>query len=134
MTAARTPGRDRGETSIETVLLVPVLLSVLFVGVHVASLGRAGQVAHLAARRAAETAAFAGTSGMGPVIARSTALQVVHDLGGTVEGPVLVTFASGDPTVTVRLRVSGIVPGLPIVIGRSATVASERFIDADVRR
>lgn len=134
MTAARTPGRDRGETSIETVLLVPVLLLILFVGVHVTSLARAGQVAHVAATRAAETAAAMGPTGMGPELTRSAAFAVIDDLGGSVDGPIVVSHTRGHSTVSVRLRIQGVVPGLPVVVTRSVTVASEMFIDADRRR
>ena len=134
MTAARCPGRDRGETSVETVLLVPVLLLVLFVGAHVASLARAGQVAHIAATRGAEAAAAFGPDGPGAGIGRGAAMQVVHDLGGAIESPPVIRFLNGRAVSTVRLRIEGVVPGIPTVVSRTVVVAPETFIDSDVRR
>lgn len=134
MTAARRPGRDRGETSVETVLLVPVLLLVLFVSAHVASLARAGQVAHVAATRAAETAASFGPTPTGTMLARDAALAVVHDLGGAADPAPLIRFVQGRAAVTVHLHIEGIVPGLPVSVSRTVVVAPETFIDSDVRR
>ena len=134
MTAALIQGRSRGETSAETVLLVPVLLLVLFIGVHVASLARAGQVAHVAATRGAEAAASADFGPMRTRTAIGAVLATVHDLGGRVDAAPSIVNVDGRPTVTVRLRIDGIVPGLPVVVSRSVSGAPETFIDADVRR
>lgn len=134
MTTVLIQGRGRGETSVETVLLVPVLLLVLFIGVHVASLARAGQVAHVAATRGAEAAASSDPGAMRTRIAVGAVLGTVHDFGGTIDGTPTVANIDGRPTVTVRMRIEGIVPGLPVIVSRSVSGASETFIDADVRK
>ena len=134
MTAARVRGRDRGETSVESVLLVPVLLLVLFIGVHVSSLARAGQVAHVAAARAVESAAAVDAGSLRTEMAVGAVRATVHDLGGELDSLPRVGFRDGRPMVTVRMRISGVVPGLPVVVVRTVVGAPETFVDSDVRK
>jgi len=134
MTAATCPGKDRGETSIQTVLLVPVILSLLFISVHAAALGHAGQVASVAANRGVQLAASSDGSSMSTFVIRQEVRRTVMDLGSRLQSEPLFSAYGGNARVTVRIAVPGIVPFLPAVVSRSASAPLERFIEEQDRR
>jgi hypothetical protein len=134
MTAATCPGNDRGETSIQTVLLVPVILSLLFISVHAAALGHAGQVASVAANRGVQLAASSDDSSVSTFVIRQEVRRTVMDLGSRLQSEPLLSAYGGNARVTVRIAVPGIVPFLPAVVSRSATAPMERFIEEQDRR
>jgi hypothetical protein len=134
MTAATSPGNDRGETSIQTVLLVPVILSILFVSVHAAVLGHAGQVASVAANRGAQLAASSNNSSESTFVIRQEVRRTVMDLGSQLRSEPQLSAHMGHVRVTVRIAVPRIVPFLPDVVARSASVPIERFIEEQDRR
>jgi hypothetical protein len=134
MTAATSPGNDRGETSIQTVLLVPVILSILFVSVHAAVLGHAGQVASVAANRGAQLAASSNNSSESTFVIRQEVRRTVMDLGSQLRSEPQLSAYMGHVRVTVRIAVPRIVPFLPDVVARSASVPIERFIEEQDRR
>ncbi|CAB4612509.1 unannotated protein [freshwater metagenome] len=134
MTAATSPGNDRGETSIQTVLLVPVILSILFVSVHAAVLGHAGQVASVAANRGAQLAASSNNSSESTFVIRQEVRRTVMDLGSQLRSEPQLSAYMGHVRVTVRIAVPRIVPFLPDVVTRSASAPIERFIEEQDRR
>lgn len=123
---------SRGETSSQTVILLPALLLMLWVGVHVALLLHSGNVAtavaDVVARRAA---AFGGADG-GSLdrLADTTASELSAEL--TTE-PV-VRWNTETVAVTVTIRGPSLVPFLPDRVSRSATVPIEKFMTEEERR
>lgn len=132
--AATSPGNDRGETSIQTVLLVPVVLGILFVIVHAAALAHAGQVASLAANRGAQLAAASEGTSVSAFMVRQEVQRTVRDLGNILDSTPQLTSFRGNINVTVRVSVPRIVPFLPNFASRSATAPMERFIEEQDRQ
>lgn len=119
---------DRGETSIQTVLLVPVMLTILFAGVQVGSLARAGQVAGIAAFRGAQLAAAAdGSAGQTVAVLREID-NTVNELGSHATSAPQVEIGRRAVRVSVTVDVAQIVPFLPTSSTRSVTMAREIFI------
>jgi Flp pilus assembly protein TadG len=122
------PGRNQhGSTSIQMVILMPALFSVMFLGMQAALMYHARTVAIAAAQEGARTAA--GENG---TIARgvAAAASFVADAGGndviigaTVSGSRSDTQAS----VTVRGVSLSVIPGWSPPLEQSATVPVERL-------
>jgi len=123
---------SRGETSAQTVIVLPALLLMLWTGVHVALLLHSANVAAAVADAVARQAAAFGGSSSGDLaaLADSTARELSGDLVGAPE----VLVADGSVTVTVTVRGPAIVPFLPEQITRSSTAPLERFLTAEQRR
>ena len=133
MTAAAFPGGDRGETSIQTILLVPVVLGILFVVVHSAALAHAGQVASRAANRGAQLAASSDGTSESNFFVRQEIQRTISELGNTLESVPQITAYGGTVNVSVRISVSRIVPFLPHRISRNASAPLERFVEEQDR-
>lgn len=134
MKAATFPGSDRGETSIQVVLLVPIILSIFFACVHAAALAHGAQVAALAAMRGAQiSASIDGTTGS-RVLMRSEVHRTVNEMGNTLESEPQFSVYQDTVLVAVRVSIPGVVPFLPTSVSRSATVPLERFIEEQERR
>jgi hypothetical protein len=118
---------DRGETSIQVVVLVPVMFAIFFLGVHVAALAHGAQVANVAATRGAQVAATS-TSDMPSASVTQEVLQVVTELGSKLRMTPAISATADSVRVTVVLHVQSIVPFLPTSVTRSAIVSRERFI------
>lgn len=134
MTAATCPGNDRGETSIQTVLLVPVILSLFFVAVHAAALSHAGQIASVAANRGAQMAASSDGSSASASAIREGIQRTVLELGSQMSSESQFSTYSGSVEVTVRISVPRVVPFLPNTVKRSASAPLEQFIEEQNRR
>lgn len=134
MTAATFPRKDRGETSIQTVLLVPVILSMFFVAVHAAALSHAGQIASVAANRGAQLAASSDGSLASVLAVRQGIQRTVTELGSKLHSEPQFSTYSGTVEVTVRISVPRAVSFLPHTISRSASAPLERFIEEQDRR
>lgn len=123
---------SRGETTAQTVILLPALLLMLWVGVHVALLLHSGNVAlavaDVVARRAA-TADAADERSL-DALGDSTAAELSADLLGH---PV-VQRTDDTVRVTVTVRGPRLVPLLPDSVSRTATVPIEQFLTEDQRR
>lgn len=120
--------RDRGETSIQAVLLVPVVLGIFFLGVHATALAHGAHVANAAAIRGAQIAAFSTSDGNDVVRAMNEMERVVTDLGYEMTNAPLLQIGSKSIRTTVTLAVQSIVPFLPTSVTRSATVSREEFL------
>jgi hypothetical protein len=134
MKAATFPSNDRGETSIQVVLLVPIILSVFFTCVHAASLAHGGQVASLAAMRGAQISAASNGSSVSNALMRSEIQRSVREMGNRLESEPQLSVFQGNVQVTVRVQVPGVVPFLPTSVRRSVTVPLERFIEEQDRQ
>lgn len=120
--------RNRGETSIQAVLLVPVVLGIFFLGVHATALIHGAHVANAAAIRGAQIAAFSNGEGNDVVRAMNEMEQVVSDLGSHMYSAPSLEIGSKAVLVTVSVAVQSIVPFLPTAVTRSATVSREQFL------
>jgi uncharacterized protein YbjT (DUF2867 family) len=118
---------NRGETSIQAVLLVPAVLGIFFIGVHVTALVHGAHVANAAAIRGAQIAAFSNSEGNDVVRALNEMEQVVSDLGSHMYSAPSLSVGSKSVQVTVKVAIQSVVPFLPTSITRSATVSREQF-------
>lgn len=134
MKAATFPSNDRGETSIQVVLLVPIILSMFFLCVHAAALSHGGHVASLAAIRGAQLSASSNGASLSNAVVRSEVLRTVSEMGNTLESDPQVSWYQGTVRVTVQVLIPGVVPFLPTSVRRSAIVPLERFIEEQDRR
>jgi hypothetical protein len=134
MKAATFPGSDRGETSIQVVLLVPIILSIFFACIHAAALAHGGQVAALAAMRGAQISASSDGTTWSQALMRSEVHRTVSEMGNTLESEPQFSVYQDNVHVAVRVSIPGVVPFLPTAVSRSATVPLERFIEEQDRR
>lgn len=119
---------SRGETSIQAVLLVPVVFGILFLGAHAASLAYGSHVATIAASRGAQMTAAVSGQGREVVAALNEVEQVVRELGARMDTPPAIRIDNESVTVNVTLEIQQIVPFLPTQVSRTAHVARERFV------
>ena len=134
MKAATFPSSDRGETSIQVVLLVPIILSIFFACVHTAGLAHGAQVAALAAMRGAQISASSDGSARAHALMRLEVQRTVSEMGNTLESEPQLSVYQDTVHVAVRVSIPGVVPFLPTSVGRSVTVPLERFIEEQDRR
>ena len=119
--------QNRGETSIQAVLLVPAVLGIFFIGVHVTALVHGAHVANAAAIRGAQIAAFSNSEGNDVVRAMNEMEQVVSDLGSQMYSSPSLSIGSKSVQVTVKVAIQSIVPFLPTSVTRSATERHDAF-------
>lgn len=117
---------SRGETTAQTVLVLPVVLGLLWMSVHVAMLFHAGNVAAASAAAAARVAAGSGAPGAGAV--RHVAARTASDLGGRLEGDPRVDFGRDAVAVVVTVKGPDLVPFLPGAVTRRAVAPIEQFL------
>ena len=118
-------GDERGSSSIQLVLLMPVLFSVMFLGMQAALHYYARTIAIAAAQEGARAAgAQNGTASAGIAAASS----YLADTGGDSLTRPTVTSARTATTATVSVRgvALSVIPGWRPTITQSATVAVER--------
>jgi len=121
---------ERGETTAETVIAVPVVFAVLMVAVHATAFLHAGQVASVAAARGASVGAARG-GGTGEAV--SVAAATVHDLSSRLARE---PFAMSDGEwieVSVWVDVPPIAPFLPRTVVRSVREPMEQYRYEDER-
>lgn len=119
--------RERADSSIEAVLLLPVLLMVVLILVQIAANMHAGHVAAVVAMRGAQVASRSD-EGSGSVVAALREMDTtIRALQGRSAESVSVDLESSTARTTVVLRAGGVLPWLVSRIERSATVPLERF-------
>jgi Flp pilus assembly protein TadG len=126
-TSSRTSGDDeRGSVSIELVVLLPALLTLIFLGVQAALIDRAQSVALAAAQEGARAAsAETGSSSDGLNIAT----QFVAEAGGDdflIDATVSSDRGASAAIVTVRGRSLSVIPGWRPTITQHASRPIER--------
>ena len=116
-------GNDRGEVSLQVVLLTPVVLLLVLASVQAALWYHAAQIADSAAADGAQAAARYGA---GPSDGSVALAALVADAGGSlVRGDVA---AVGERMVaSATVRVAGVLPGWPVTVTRRAEVPIERL-------
>jgi len=124
------PSVERGETSAETVIAVPLVFAVLMIAVHAVAFLHGAQVAAVAASRGAAAGAVrGGTSEEAVAVASAT---VVGLSSRTAREP--VALLDGEwIEVSVWIDVPPIAPFLPRTAVRSAREPLERYRYEDER-
>lgn len=119
---------DRGEVSIQSLIIVPVVLSVLLLGVHCVQLIHSGHIAVAAASRGAQVAASVSPDESGFRSVVQAVLTTTSDLGARLDGSPSILMDSSSVLVTVRVAFSGAVPFLPSHVTRQVLVPKEQFL------
>jgi hypothetical protein len=123
---AQAPSGDRGEGSLEVVLVMPVLILLITSVIQFALWSHATHVAVAAAQEGVEQARLDGaTTEEGEARAEDFLVQAAPRL---ITGPdVVATKDAQMATVVVRGRVASVVPGLSLSVRGAATAVVERF-------
>jgi hypothetical protein len=118
---------DKGETSAQSVLLIPIVMALFFMAIHVATLSRASHVAQAVSLRGANMA----SSSFGPngIAASLNEMEsMAFDLGTHLEEVPHISVSGKMATVTVTVRVRPLVPFMSTHITRVASVPLEVFM------
>ncbi|NLI85083.1 MAG: pilus assembly protein [Propionibacterium sp.] len=116
---------ERGSTSIQMVVLMPALFSVLFLGLQAALYYHASTVAGAAAQDGARVAASYDNSS-GIAAGTTTALSALDQSHGSLQNYTVVgTAGAYGPTVTVTGNSLSLIPGLTLSVTRSASLPWE---------
>lgn len=127
--SADSPHRDRGETTSEVVIVLPVLILIVMVVLQSALFFHTAHVARAAASEGAVAAAShrvpdAAASMVGSEHAALFAL----DAGGRIEGSPVSSLDGNMVHVSVTLRVPSLVPFLTTRVTRDAAEPKERIV------
>lgn len=122
--------RDLGETTVQVLLAVPIILSLVLMAVQGAVYMHAAHVASASAARGA--AAGAAVNG-GMIDAIDVAVRTAAELSAQFVEEPQATIASDTVTVTVTLRVPQVAPFFRLHVSRTAVEPRERFIPEDER-
>jgi hypothetical protein len=124
----RAPGDDpaRGEVSVQSVLILPVILGLLWISVHAAMLFHAGNIAAETAAASARAAARSETTASAAVarVAAATAAE----LGGRLAGEPAIHLGREAVAVSVTVVGPDLVPFLPRTVTRRAVAPVEQFL------
>ena len=113
---------------MQTVLLLPVVMTVFLVGVQAASMAHAGHVASLIAQRGARVVAEAGGRPIGIADALNEMERASRDLRGRSPAALGVRFDASTVVTEVRLEVSAVLPFLGTSVFRTARLSREEFV------
>lgn len=122
-----TQGRgERGSSSIEMVIALPIVLTVLFLAVQAGMWFYARSIALAAAQSGARTSAMLNSSLQAGL---ADAQSFATDVGGTTLSGVSVTGARSatSTTVTVQGHTVRLVPFMDLTVTQSATLPVERY-------
>ena len=119
-------GEERGEGSLEVVLVMPAVIGLIVLVIQFALWAHAAQVAIAAAQDGAQAARLQGASAEA---GRARALDFLSQAAPTLIASPVVTATRGPEvaTVTVRGSVASIVPGLHLSVEEAARATVERF-------
>ena len=123
----RRPVREeRGASSVEMVLALPIVLTVLFLAVQVGMWFYARSIALAAAQTGARTSAMLGSSLQAGL---SDARSFATDVGGTTLTGVTVTGdrSATTTTVTVTGHTVRLVPFMNLTVSQTASLPVERY-------
>ena len=118
----------RGETTVQVVLMVPVILLLLLVGVHFASYMHASNVANSAAKRGAQVAAGMSNFAEASSAATTTVNEMVRELGSRLHGAPQVSVSGAFATVSVQVRIGRLLPFLPDTVSKRGIARREIFM------
>ena len=117
---------ERGASSIEMVLALPIVLTVLFLAVQAGTWFHARSIALASAQSGARTSAMLNSSLEAGL---SSARSFAADVGGTTLTGVTVTGdrTATSTTVTVTGHSVRLVPFMDVTVSQSATLPVERY-------
>ena len=121
---------DRGETTTQIVVLVPVLMLLVLLVVQASLWYHTANVAQAGAARGAAAGAPAWASAGS---ASEAAVRTVGENGGHLVGQPVVVVGDRTVQVSVTLAVPQVVPFFPRVVTRIQLEPRERFIPEDQR-
>lgn len=123
----RSNAPERGEVTTQVVLILPVLLTTLFMVMHIAVASHVGHVAAAAAQSGARTAS-AADGDTSNVAVLNAVEQTITDLRGSLASIPTIVRSARRVVVTVDARVPALVPFLPDHVSRTAVVNVEQFL------
>jgi hypothetical protein len=116
---------ERGETTAQVVLAVPVLLLFLLFGIQVSLYFHTAQIASIAAQEAAIAGAAAGSN---EIEAIAVAVRSVAELHASEGKTPIVRMGERTIEVEVLLRVPAVISLFPSFVTRSASEPLERYV------
>ena len=116
---------ERGETTAQVVLAVPVLLLFLLLGIQVSLYFHTAQIASIAAQEAAIAGAAAGSN---EIEALAVAVRSVAELHASEGKTPIVRMGERTIEVEVLLRVPTVISLFPAFVTRSASEPLERYV------
>jgi Flp pilus assembly protein TadG len=129
--AAQRAGRDRGYSTVEMVVILPVLVLFILAAVQIALALLADEVASGAARHGAQAArAYGGTNAEG----RAAAAAYLDAVAPALLPGARIDVTRTPATVTVHIHSPGLrIPGVPVRVAADAdtTWPIERFVAPD---
>lgn len=125
---------DRGETTVQIVLVLPVVLMVLLAAVQTSVFFHTSNVAGAAASQAASAAVADGdTTGVLVDRARTAAFSLLEETGTRLTSPIEVDISAEYVFVAVEAHVPRIAPFFPAKVRRTASEPRERFLTEAMR-
>lgn len=118
---------ERAETTIQSVVLVPVVFLITFMCFHVGSFFHQRHIAEVAAIRGATVASGLGISSLSANQARIEIERVVADLGSHLVSEPSVSYENRGVQVTVNLKASSVLSFLPSVASAEVWQPLELF-------
>ncbi len=120
--------RDKGETSAQVVLVVPVIILILMLAIQAGLYFHTSNVAGAAAAQGATAASSVNmTSSVAVQQGQSSARNFVTAAGAQLFTTPLVVVSAGMVSVTVQVKVPRIIPFFSSSVGRSVIEPLERF-------
>lgn len=116
---------ERGETTAQVVLAVPVLLLFLLFGIQVSLYFHTAQIASIAAQEAAIAGAAVGGN---EIEALAVAVRSVAELHASEGKTPIVRMGERTIEVEVLLRVPTVISLFPTFVTRSASEPLERYV------
>jgi len=116
---------ERGETTAQVVLAVPVLLLFLLFGIQVSLYFHTAQIASIAAQEAAIAGAAAGSN---EIEAIAVAVRSVAEMHASEGKTPIVRMGERTIEVEVLLRVPNVISLFPVFVTRSASEPLERYV------
>lgn len=118
--------RDRGSSTVELVILVPVLVLLVLASLHTVMFFYSSHIAQAAAARgAAVGASSTANTGVAAQRARDSATEFVAEVNSAVVGVPTVEVTERDVRVTVEVDIPDIVPFVRSTVRRSAVEPRE---------
>lgn len=128
MSAVPDGARERAETSIQAVVLVPVILLVVFMCFHLGAYFHQSHVAEFIASRGAEIAGASGVSAASRDSAVREMKRIAADLDSRFVGSPVVSYEHGGVRVKVVLAVPAATPLLPVSASAVVRHSHESFL------
>lgn len=119
--------RRRGEASVETALLMPVIMGVVLVLVHLATVLHSAHIAEVVALRGAQVASRATDRAIGASEALKEMESTIRDLQGRPADTITLSIERGKVRTSVTVQPRGAIPWLTSRVTRAAIVPLEVF-------